>query len=423
MRSLHGRRESAFVLLVTAVLVVTACAGTTVSPSTPPSSAAPSTPASTATPTPSPAPSASQAGAGIALDVVAEGLDAPVDIATAGDGSGRIFVVEQTGAIRIVKADHLQPTPFLAIADRVAAGGERGLLGLAFHPDYPADPRFFVDYTNVDGNTVVASYRVSPTDPDQADPASETILLTITQPYANHNGGALVFGTDGMLYVGMGDGGSGGDPQGNGQALDTLLGKILRIDVLGPDATATKPYGIPSDNPYAEVDASPGARPEIWLSGMRNPWRIRVDDATGILWIGDVGQAAWEEIDAITPAMGGANLGWNTMEGTHCFATDPCDRSGLTLPVAEYGHDVGCAVVGGVVVHGGGVPAIADRYVFADECSGNIWTLDPTGDGLRPSTLILDSGRAISAISLDEDGTVLMTDVSGGALVRVVSAP
>jgi len=365
-------------------------------------------------------PSASAAGSAIALSVVADGLHLPLDVTTAGDGGGRLFVAEQGGAIRIIKGGQLQPAPFLDLSDRISSGGERGLLGLVFHPDYPSDPRVFVDYTNAAGNTVIASYRVSPTTPERADPTTEVVLLTIGQPYANHNGGALAFGSDGMLYIGMGDGGSGGDPLGNGQRLGTLLAKVLRIDVLGPDATATSPYAIPSDNPFVKT---PGARPEIWLSGLRNPWRMRFDSATGTLWIGDVGQALWEEIDAIRPDMAGANLGWNTMEGTHCYATDPCDRAGLTLPVAEYAHGPACAVVGGVVAQGKDVPRIADRYVFADECSGQIWTLDPAGDGLREPALALESGRSISAIGLDEDGSVLMTDLNGGQLLRVVAAP
>lgn len=367
-------------------------------------------------------PSASDgpAGNGIALEVVASGLASPVDVAMARDGSGRIFVVEQGGTIRTIADGAPDPAPFLDIADRLSAGGERGLLGLAFHPDYPTDPRFFVDYTNEAGDTVIASFRVDPATSDRADPGSELVLLTITQPYANHNGGALAFGPDGMLYIAMGDGGSGGDPHGNGQRLDTLLGKILRIDVRGPDTTASAPYAVPPDNPYAGVA---GALPEIWLSGLRNPWRMRFDDATGDLWIGDVGQGDWEEIDVIRTGTRGQDLGWNIMEGSHCFAAATCDQTGLTLPVAEYDHGSGCSVVGGMVAHSAAVPGIQDRYLFADYCSGNVWTLDPVGDDLREPSLVLESGRSISAIGLDEDGAVLMTDLGGGQLLRVVSAP
>lgn len=402
MTNLSPPFRRAVIALLASAILVGACAG------------------GSASPTGATSGSDGPAGTGIALDVVADMLNAPLDVASAGDGSGRIFVVEQGGAIRVVANGELAPTRFLEIADRIASGGERGLLGLAFHPDFPTDPRFFVDYTDTMGDTVIASFRVDPATPDRADPASELVLLTITQPFPNHNGGALAFGPDGMLYIAMGDGGSGGDPQGNGQRLDTLLGKILRIDVRGPDATAATPYAVPPDNPYA---STADAMPEIWLTGLRNPWRMRFDEPTGDLWIGDVGQGDWEEIDVIHPGTGGQNLGWNTMEGTHCFQAPTCDQAGLTLPVAEYDHGSGCAVVGGVVAHDGAVPGIVDRYVFADECSGNIWALDPGGDDLRTPSLLLASGRSISAIGIGEDGAILMTDLGGGQLLRVVSAP
>jgi glucose/arabinose dehydrogenase len=401
-------------LVLLALLSVGACATSTGSPSASPT-AQPSKAVATATPSaPSPA------GDGIALEVVADLLDAPVDVTTAADGSGRIFVVEQDGTIRIVADGRLAAEPFLDISDRVTSGGERGLLGLAFHPDFPTDPRFFVDYTDDHGDTVIASFTVDPETPDVADPASELILLTIPQPYANHNGGAVVFGPDGMLYIAMGDGGSGGDPDDNGQRLDTRLGKILRIDVKGPDATAAEPYTVPDDNPYVGTADS---LPEIWLTGLRNPWRIRFDVPTGDLWIGDVGQGAWEEVDVLRSGTSGQNLGWNTMEGAHCFATDPCDTDGLTLPVAEYDHDAGCSIIGGVVAHGASIPGIDGRYLFSDYCSGTFWTIDPTSDDLQTPEPILESGRNISAISLDEDGSILVTDLGGGQLLRVVSAP
>ena len=354
--------------------------------------------------------------------MVADSLDSPVDVTSARDGSGRLFVVEQGGTIRIVADGRVVETPFLDISDQVTSGGERGLLGIAFHPDFPTDPRFFVDYTDDHGDTVIASFTVDPTNPDVADPASELVLLTITQPFANHNGGAVTFGPDGLLYIAMGDGGSGGDPEGNGQRLDTLLGKILRIDVQGPDATSAAPYAVPSGNPYVG-SADPDARPEIWLTGLRNPWRIRFDAPTGDLWIGDVGQGAWEEVDVIRSGSGGQNLGWNVMEGSHCFAVEPCDETGLTLPVAEYDHDQGCSIVGGVVAHDPAVPGIEGRYLFSDYCSGTFWTIDPDGDRLRDPEPVLESGRGISAISLDQDGSVLVTDLNGGQLLRVVSAP
>lgn len=413
--------------LVAAAVLVAGCATSTPSPA--PSAtmtATPSPSAAPVSPTPSsPAPSeeagppASPIGDGLALAVVAGLLDSPVDIATAGDGSGRIFVVEQSGTIRIVQDGERLSTPFLDISGQITSGGERGLLGLAFHPDFPADPRFFVDYTDAQGDTVISSFRVDPASPDQVDPESELILLTIPQPYANHNGGSLAFDNDGMLLIGMGDGGSGGDPEGNGQRLDRLLGKILRIDVLGTEATAEKPYGIPSDNPYA---TTAGVRPEIWLSGLRNPWRMRIDEATGDLWIGDVGQGDWEEIDVIRAGGGGQNLGWNTMEGTHCFRPN-CDPARFTLPVAEYDHGSGCSVTGGVVVRGSSVPAVQDRYLFSDYCSGTLWSLDPTSDTLTEPTVVGETGRAISSFWVAEDGSILLTDLNGGQLLRLVSAP
>ncbi len=358
---------------------------------------------------------------GISVDVtvVVRGLAAPVDVASAGDGSGRLFVVEQAGRIRIVRDGALVERPFLDITARVASGGERGLLGLAFHPGYPGDPRFIVDYTDLDGNTVVASYRVSATDPDVADPGSEKILLHVDQPFANHNGGGLGFGPDGMLYIALGDGGSAGDPHGNGQRLDTLLAKILRIDV-GNGGQASAPYAIPPDNPFV---GRPGAMPEIWLYGLRNPWRFRFDRATGDLWIGDVGQNAWEEIDVARAGIGGLDFGWNRTEGFHCF--DPptgCDQTGLTPPVAEYGHDLGCAVIGGVVVRHPSDGRLDGGYLFGDACSDHLWVIDPAGDGRRDPVRVTDIGRTLSSIGQDEDGTVYATSLDHGELLRITGA-
>ena len=381
----------------------------------------------TASPTAAPAtgstpgsPAGSPAAAGVPrleIEVVAGGLASPVDVADPGDSSGRRFVAEQAGRIRIVDRTGVADRPFLDISAEVRSGGEQGLLGLAFHPDFPADPRFFVDYTDRDGNTVISEYRVDAADTNVADPASERAILHIDQPFPNHNGGAVVFGPDGMLYIGMGDGGSGGDPYGNGQRTDTLLGKILRIDVGGPSAGADRPYAVPADNPFVQVA---GARPEIWLTGLRNPWRIRFDPASGDLWIGDVGQNAWEEIDVARAGIGGLDFGWNRMEGFHCYQpSEGCDQTGLTLPVAEYGHDQGCAVIGGVVVRGSGQPAIDGRYVFSDSCSGNLWLIDPAGEGRREPTIAGQWQGSISSITQAEDGTVLATDLQTGQLLAI----
>ena len=379
--------------------------------------AAGATPSSNHATSPDPSRAFDPTGVKLVLRVVVAGLDSPVEVTSAEDGSGRLFVVEQAGRIRLVTDRKLVQRPFLDIVGRIASGGERGLLGLAFHPDFPTDPRLFVDYTDRDGNTVVSSFTLKPGDPDAADPDSEHVLLRVDQPFPNHNGGALAFGTDGLLYIATGDGGSGGDPQGNGQRLDTLLGKILRIDV---DIAADKdpPYAIPSDNPYAE--GADGARPEIWLTGLRNPWRMRVDKATGNLWIGDVGQARWEEIDVAHPGDGGANYGWNRMEGFHCFQPAVgCDERGLALPVAEYDHDFGCAVIGGVVVRDPDQPALNGAYVFGDACSGSLWVMDPAGDGRREPVLAAQTERAISAIGQGEDGTVYATDLGRGELLEI----
>jgi glucose/arabinose dehydrogenase len=352
------------------------------------------------------------------VTVAVTGLTDPVDVTNADDGSGRLFVVEQAGRIRIVRDGALVDRPFLDMSKRIASGGERGLLGLAFHPDYPTDPRFFVDYTDLDGNTVVSSFRVSASDPDVADPAGESILLHVDQPFPNHNGGGTDFGPDGMLYIAFGDGGSAGDPQGNGQRLDTLLGKILRIDVdSGARASAAATYAIPADNPFV---GRSGARPEIWLYGLRNPWRFRFDRAAGDLWIGDVGQDAWEEIDVARAGVGGLDFGWNRMEGFHCYSPpDGCDETGLTLPVTEYGHDLGCAVIGGVVVRHPSDGRLNGGYVFGDDCSDHLWVIDPVGDGRREPVLVKDIGRTLSAIGESEDGAVYATSLTHGELLLI----
>jgi glucose/arabinose dehydrogenase len=419
-------------LLVAAIGVVAACspsatasAGPTTQPSitpvaTPRASDSPSPPTPTPSPTPSPtpAPAASFDPAGVTpvATVVVSNLEAPLDVTHAGDGSGRIFVAEQRGRIRIVRDRALVDRPFLDISGRITSGGERGLLGVAFHPDYPTDPRVFVNYTDRNGNTVIASFRVSAGDPDVADPASETVILRITQPFANHNGGAITFGPDDMLYIATGDGGSGGDPQGNGRSLDTLLAKILRIDIDG-QAPTSEPYRVPADNPFVGVAR---ARPEIWLTGLRNPWRMRFDRATGDLWIGDVGQGRWEEIDVARAGVGGLDFGWNTTEGSQCFKpSEGCDRSGLTPPITEYGHESGCAVIGGVVVRDPRQGRLDGGYLFGDACSDNLWLLDPVGDTPREAVIATTLGRTLSSFGEGEDGTVYATSLGAGELLRI----
>jgi glucose/arabinose dehydrogenase len=353
----------------------------------------------------------------VALEPVVGGFSSPLGVTHAGDGSGRIFVVEQAGTIRIVRDGALLDAPFLDITDRVLSGGERGLLGLAFHPDYPDDPRLFVDYTDRDGRTQIASFTVDPANPDRAAPDSEVRILTQRQPYANHNGGAVAFGPDGYLYIAFGDGGSGGDPHDNGQSLETVLGKILRIDV---DATeGDLRFAIPDDNPFVGVER---AQASIWLLGLRNPWRMSFDRATGDLWIGDVGQSQWEEVDVARAGRGGANYGWNRMEGGHCFRpVGGCEDPDLTLPVAEYSHDVGCTVIGGGVYRGSEQPALAGGYLFGDYCSGLVWAIDPAADGPTEPVLVGETRATLSSFGEDEAGEMYATDLSSGELLRVTA--
>jgi glucose/arabinose dehydrogenase len=281
---------------------------------------------------------------------------------TAPAGDPRLFVVEQAGRIRIVKDGSTVSRPFLDISERVGSGGERGLLSMAFHPDFRSNGYFFVNFTNRQGDTRVERFRVS-SDPDVADPGSSMLVITIDQPYSNHNGGLVMFGHDGMLYIGMGDGGSGGDPHRNGQNRQVLLGKLLRIDV---DRSA--PYAIPPDNPYAKGG---GGRGEIWAIGLRNPWRFAFDRPSGLLYIADVGQNEREEIDVESATAPGLNYGWSVMEGDRCFRGASCDRAGLTAPKVGYGREGGaCSVTGGFVYRGRRIPSIAGHYFYSDYCAG-----------------------------------------------------
>jgi hypothetical protein len=354
----------------------------------------------------------------IALQRVATGLRRPVDLQAAPGDRARVFVVEQEGRIRILRGGTLVERPFLDLTGRLASGGERGLLGLAFHPDYARNGRLFVNYTDPRGDTLLAEFRASP-DPDAADAAGERVLLRVAQPFANHNGGGLAFGPDGKLYVGLGDGGSAGDPFGNGQRLDTLLGKLLRLDV---DAGA--PYAIPADNPFA---GRPGARGEIWAYGLRNPWRFGFDRAGGDLFIGDVGQARREEIDVGLAARGGGeNYGWNVAEGTQCYEPPSgCDLRGLTPPVLDYGHDEGCSVTGGVVYRGCRMPGWHGTYFYGDFCSGFVRSFRLEAGRaveLRDWTATLGPGLGqVSSFGVDADGEIHVLDYDGDVF-RLVPA-
>ena len=334
---------------------------------------------------------------------VARGLTKPVGLTHADDGSGRLFVIEQPGIIRILQNNVILPTPFLNIRARVGDGGsERGLLGLAFHPQYSQNGYFFVNYTDLNGDTVVARYRVS-SDPNQADPASEEIVFTLGQPFGNHNGGHLAFGPDGYLYIGTGDGGSAGDPEGNAQNLDSLLGKMLRLNV------DHLPYNIPPDNPFGD---------EIWAYGLRNPWRYSFDRLTGDLYIGDVGQNQWEEIDFWErKAPPGANFGWDFWEGNHPYEGTPPEGLAMIAPVAEYDHTQGCSVTGGVVYRGA-LSAWQGVYLYGDYCTGRVWGLLRNADGVWLNALLFETGLNITSFGEDENGEVYLLHY-GGAIYKL----
>jgi len=411
-------------LLLGLVLVLGACAGP--SPSGP---LGETTPSGTFSPPPSAVSSPSTPGSTIPplrsgpdrlrLELLTDDLVDPIGITNAGDGSRRLFVNERGGRILVIEADgSLRAEPFVDLSSRVVAGGERGLLGLAFHPDFEENGRIFVHYSRAgDGATVVSELQASP-DRATADPA-ERVILTVAQPFANHNGGQLAFGPDGYLYLGLGDGGSGGDPFENGQNPDVLLGKILRLDVDGPTA-AGRAYALPPDNPYGVGGSAPGAGlPEIWALGLRNPWRFSFDLRLGDLYIGDVGQSGWEEINR-QPAdsTGGENYGWNVMEGRHCFPVD-CDQTGYVKPIAEYPTSIGCAVTGGYVYRGTAQPELQGVYVFADHCSGILSSLQVDEGTITPKQ-VLESGLQVSSFGEDEEGELYLGDLTGGGIYRVL---
>ncbi len=351
--------------------------------------------------------------ASVRLERVVDGLAFPLDFAGPQGDPSRHFIAEKGGRVRVLRDGVLLDAPFLDLSGRVSGGSEQGLLGIAFHPAYPNDPRFFVNYTDHAGDTHVASFRVS-ADPDVAA-SSGADLLVVHQPFANHNGGGLVFGPDGFLFIGLGDGGSEGDPLGNGQSLSTLLGKVLRIDVDG-----ASPYAIPAGNPLL---GTAGARGEIWSFGLRNPFRFSFDRANGDLYIGDVGQDAREEIDFAPRGSGGQNYGWNRTEGTLCFGASSCDRTGITFPIAEYGHDAGCAVTGGYVYRGSAIPALQGEYFYGDFCSGFVRSLHVGGGSASGGRdwPELSPGDSITSFGQDAGGEIYVV-TAGGAVFRVAPA-
>jgi len=362
-----------------------------------------------------------QAAVTLRLVAITGGLASPVAVANAGDGSGRVFVVEQAGRIRLVsKGGTLAPAPFLDIRSRVACCGERGLLGLAFHPAYRTNGRFYVSYTDDTGALVIAEYRRSARSANRASTTERRLLLIAHPDHGNHNGGQIAFGPDGYLYVGTGDGGGGGDPGENGQDRSTLLGKILRI---APNVTSSTPaYRVPATNPWAK---SSSIRREIWAYGVRNPWRFGFDRKTGDLWIADVGQGRFEEVNRARRSAGGgrgANFGWDQYEAFSCFE-GPCTSKGKTFPLTSYEHgENGCSVTGGYVYRGPRYPALVGRYLFGDYCSGRIWAVSAAGAARQRPVLLKDTPLAISAFGEDEAGELYVVDYEGGQLFRLAGS-
>lgn len=354
-----------------------------------------------------------QGGGSLALEPMFAGqrFSQPVALMQAPDQISSWYVVEKGGRILRVEENGAaaKPVLFIDLGERVEAGpNEAGLLGMAFHPHFADNKQVYLSYTRGRPLTSVLARYHSPDGGLSLDPASEEILLEVAQPYGNHNGGQIAFGPDGYLYYGLGDGGSAGDPHGHGQNTDTLLGAMLRLDVDG-----ATPYAIPAGNPFAKG----GGRPEIYAWGLRNPWRWSFDRKTGALWVGDVGQNAWEEVNRVGA---GDNLGWNLWEGSHCFRAGACHGEGVAMPLAEYSHQYGCSVTGGYVYRGKAIPALAGHYLYGDFCSGRIWALD-TDNVEAGARLLLLSGRRISSFAEDRDGELYLLDYSSGGIFRLVA--
>jgi glucose/arabinose dehydrogenase len=366
-------------------------------------------------------------GIQLGFQKIADGLDGPVLVTHAGDR--RLFIVEKIGRVRIVKNGVLLSTPFLNLISSVPTAGNQGLLGLAFHPDYARNGRLYVYFTNLAGNTVIAEYHRSSWNPDRAV-GPPRILLRVQQPYSpyGHYGGHIAFGPDGYLYIGLGDGGGNGDPDDRAQDLTTLLGKMLRIDVDG--TSFGRNYRIPPGNPFV----GRAGNDAIWSYGLRNPWRWSFDRATGNLWIGDVGQASWEEIDrSFNGAKGagrGVNYGWSVMEGRHCFKPPTgCDTTGKVPPLVEYAHrdfdgtSIGCAVTGGYVYRGAAYPVMYGGYFFGDYCSGRVWTVAANAAYPANPVLLSQMPYQISSFGEDAAGDLYLTDYRNGAVYKLVGAP
>ncbi len=345
---------------------------------------------------------------------VASGLNRPTSIVQPPDSSGRLFVTEQPGTIRIIDNGKVLPTPFLNVTSKLTSGGnEQGLLDIAFHPDYAKNGIFFITYTRPDGQPTLARYKVSANNPNVADANSGKALISIPHPFPNHNGSQIEFGADGYLYYGMGDGGSGGDPFNNGQNKQALLGSLMRIDVNTGDQ-----YGIPTDNPFV---GDKSARPELWAKGLRNPWRFSFDMKTHELYIADVGQNQWEEIN-VQPAdsKGGENYGWSVVEASHDFKAG--DKTGFVFPVTEYDHSNGnCSVTGGYVYRGKTLPKLDGVYLYADYCSGNIWALNRDTSGKWVNQTFMNTSYNITTFGQDTDGEIYMADQKSGTIFKLVA--
>ncbi|MEW6683412.1 MAG: PQQ-dependent sugar dehydrogenase [Nitrospirota bacterium] len=349
------------------------------------------------------------------VEPVVSGLSNPL-LLTAPAFDPRLFIVEQPGRIRIVENGALLPTSFLDLVGQISSGGERGLLGLAFHPSYAANGFFYVYYTAPNGDITVERYTVS-ADPNLANEGSAHLILSVAHStQTNHNGGMLAFGTDGKLYIGTGDGGGGGDPDENGQNPNTLLGKLLRLDVDAGD-----PYAIPPDNPFV---GTPGARGEIWALGLRNPWRWAFDRTAGRLYIADVGQSAWEEVNVVSATTAGANYGWDIMEGFHCYEpSSGCDQSGLTLPVIEYGHAEGCSITGGFVYRGAAIPSLQGTYFYADYCDGWVRSFRyANGAATEQREWAFGSLGSILSFGEGADGELYILSANG-TVYQIIPAP